>query len=360
MQALHRRLDIRGVPESLPSAILCASRPPGHGHTETPPTSTAKQLQNPEPNMKKTLWLAGVAAGIITVLASTTVGAGPTTPAPNASNLQLASVHAAVVPLASNAPLYEKLADSPAPIASVTKLMTAMVVLDSGAPMDAWLPIVERSDNPPKNAFSRMRIGSEARRSDLIRITLMSSENLASYVLAQNHPGGLDAFIAAMNAKARALGMTQTRFVDPSGLWPENVASASDLVRMVEAAYGYPEIREMSTGSQHRVHFRGPTYSLDYGNTNALVSSSRWNVHLSKTGYLNEAGRCLVMVADVGTGPLVMVLLDSLGTRTPLGDAGRIRRWLETGNGGTVAGAALDYERGRIAALTAEASAQSH
>ncbi|TVP81072.1 D-alanyl-D-alanine endopeptidase [Thioalkalivibrio sp.] len=307
--------------------------------------------------MKKTLWLAGVVTGLVTLAVS--AAAGPVTPAPNAANLQLASVHAAVAPLQSSAPLFEKFADSPAPIASVTKLMTAMVVLDSGAPMDAWLQIVQRSDDPPKNAFSRMRVGSEARRSDLLRITLMSSENLASYVLAQNHPGGLDAFIAAMNDKARALGMTQTRFVDPSGLWPENVASASDLVKMVEAAYAYPEIREMSTGSQHRVHFRGPRYSLDYGNTNALVSSSRWDVHLSKTGYLNEAGRCLVMVADVGNGPLVMVLLDSLGTRTPLGDAGRIRRWLETGNGGAVAGAALDYERGRIAALTAEASAQS-
>ncbi len=308
--------------------------------------------------MKKTLWLAGLVTGITALTVS--AGAGPLTPAPNAANLQLASVHAAVAPLQSSAPLYEKFADNPAPIASVTKLMTAMVVLDSGAPMDEWLQIVQRSDDPPKNAFSRMRIGSEARRSDLLRITLMSSENLASYVLAQNHPGGLDAFIAAMNAKAHALGMTQTRFVDPSGLWPENIASASDLVKMVEAAYAYPEIREMSTGSQHRVHFRGPRYSLDYGNTNALVHSSRWDVHLSKTGYLNEAGRCLVMVADVGGDPLVMVLLDSLGTRTPLGDAGRIRRWLETGNGGAVAGAALDYERSRIAALTAEASAQSH
>jgi len=308
--------------------------------------------------MKKTLWLAGLVTGITALTVS--AGAGPLTPAPNAANLQLASVHAAVAPLQSSVPLYEKFADNPAPIASVTKLMTAMVVLDSGAPMDEWLQIVQRSDDPPKNAFSRMRIGSEARRSDLLRITLMSSENLASYVLAQNHPGGLDAFIAAMNAKAHALGMTQTRFVDPSGLWPENIASASDLVKMVEAAYAYPEIREMSTGSQHRVHFRGPRYSLDYGNTNALVHSSRWDVHLSKTGYLNEAGRCLVMVADVGGDPLVMVLLDSLGTRTPLGDAGRIRRWLETGNGGAVAGAALDYERSRIAALTAEASAQSH
>jgi serine-type D-Ala-D-Ala endopeptidase (penicillin-binding protein 7) len=304
--------------------------------------------------MKKALWLVALAGSIMTLLAPMTIAAGGMTPAPNAANLQLASVHAAVVPLRSGSPLYAKFADEPAPIASVTKLMSAMVVLDSGAPLDEWLRIVQRSDDPPKNAYSRMRVGSEARRSDLLRITLMASENLAAYVLAQNHPGGLEAFVAAMNAKARAIGMTQTRFVDPSGLWPENQATASDLVKMVEAAYAYPEIREMSTASRHRVHFRGPPHSLDYGNTNALVSSPRWDVQLSKTGYLNEAGRCLVMVAVVGGKPLVMVLLDSLGTRTPLGDAGRIRRWLETGNGGAVAGAALDYERSRIAALNSE------
>jgi serine-type D-Ala-D-Ala endopeptidase (penicillin-binding protein 7) len=308
--------------------------------------------------MKKALWLAALAGSIITFLAPVAIAAGGMTTAPNTANLQLASVHAAVVPLRSGSPLYTKFADEPAPIASVTKLMTAMVVLDSGAPLDEWLRIVERSDDPPKNAYSRMRVGSEARRSDLLRITLMASENLAAYVLAQNHPGGLEAFVAAMNDKARAIGMKQTRFVDPSGLWPENRASASDLVKMVEAAYAYREIREMSTGSQHRVHFRGPPHSVDYGNTNSLVSSSRWDVQLSKTGYLSEAGRCLVMVAVVGGKPLVMVLLDSLGTRSPLGDAGRIRRWLETGTGGTVAGAALDYERSRIAALTAEASAR--
>ena len=352
------RRSVGGCADPPASAILFARWPAGHGLTGTPPSPIPRQLQKPDPNMKKTLWLAGLAASMMILPVS--VGAGPMTPAPNAANLQLASVHAAIAPLQSSAPLYEKFADNPAPIASVTKLMTAMVVLDSGEPMDEWLRIVERSDAPPKNSFSRIRIGSEAKRGDLLRITLMSSENLASYLLAQNHPGGLDAFIVAMNAKARSLGMTQTRFVDPSGLWPENVASASDLVKMVEAAYGYPEIREMSTGSQHRVHFRGPRYSLDYGNTNALVNSSRWDVHLSKTGFLNEAGRCLVMVADVGSGPVVMVLLDSLGSRTPLGDAGRIRRWLETGSGGAIAGAALDYERSRSAALTAGASALSH
>jgi len=301
--------------------------------------------------MKKILRTVLIAACIPFSLHATHTAASGATALPDPGQLQVASVHAVVAPLNPGTPVFAKFADRAAPIASITKVMTAMVVLDSGLPLDEWLPIVEREDDPPKNAFSRIRLGSEARRGDLLRITLMSSENLAAYVLARHHPGGSDAFIAAMNEKARALGMEQTRFVDPSGLWPENRASATDLLKMVRAAYGYPEIREMSTGSNQRVHFRNPSYSLDFGNTNALVHSSRWNVGLSKTGYLTEAGRCLVMVAEVGGEPTVMVLLDSFGTRTPLGDAGRIRRWLETGSSGAVAGAALDYERSRTAAL---------
>lgn len=304
--------------------------------------------------MKRIPWLAAFAAGsIILLLGSGTAGSAT---ARDASALQLASVYAAVAPLNDGAPLYHRNADHPVPIASVTKLMTAMVVLDSGESLDEWLRITKRSDDPPKNAYSRIRIDSEARRRDLLQITLMASENLAAYVLAQNHPGGREAFIEAMNDKARAIGMTQAHFVDPSGLWPENVASANDLLVLVEAAYAYPEIRSMSTASRHRVHFRGPRYSLDYGNTNALVHSSRWNVRLSKTGFLDESGRCLVMVAEVNGKPTTMVLLDSFGTRTPLGDAGRIRRWVETGDGGTIAGAALEYHRSRMSALAAEAA----
>lgn len=299
----------------------------------------------------KILRAALLAGFLCTGFVSLTATAAQAGPPPDPSALQLASVHAAVAPLNPGRPIYTKFADRPVPIASVTKLMTAMVVLDAGQPLDEWLSVSERADDPPKNSFSRIRVGSEARRGDLLLITLMSSENLAAYVLARHHPGGMEAFIDAMNAKARTLGMTQSTFVDPSGLWPENRASAEDLLKMVRAAYAYPEIREMSTATSRRVHFRNPNYSLDYGNTNALVNSARWEVGLSKTGYLNEAGRCLVMVADVNGQPMAMVLLDSLGTRTPLGDASRIRRWLETGAGGSIAGAALDYERQRVAAL---------
>jgi serine-type D-Ala-D-Ala endopeptidase (penicillin-binding protein 7) len=236
----------------------------------------------------------------------------------------------------------------------VTKLMTAMVVLDSGQPLDEWLTIVDWDRDLNKNAYSRLRIGSEARRSELLRIALMSSENLATNVLARHYPGGFTAFVSAMNDKAAALGMTDTTFVDPAGLSPENRASADDMGRMVHAAHGYDEIRQLSTGYQHTARFQKPRYALGYGNTNPLVASSRWSLELTKTGYLREAGRCLVMVTEVGERPIAMVLLNSFGTRTPLGDAGRVRRWLTSGRGGSVAGPALEYERRTTQALLRE------
>lgn len=261
------------------------------------------------------------------------------------AQLQLASVSAAVAPLDGGDMLYGKRADWVMPIASVTKLMTALVVLESGAPLDEWLRVEERHFPAAANAFSRIRPGSEARRGDLLRIALMSSENYAAYLLARHHPEGYDAFIEAMNHKALALGMTQTRFVDSSGLSHENVASAADLLKLVRAAHAYPTLRNYSAGGRYSVHFRSPGYTLYYGNTNPLVHSSRWQVDLTKTGYLTEAGRCLVMVTEIGGELVAMALLNSFGTRTPLGDAGRIRRWLQTGHGGTVAQAARRYEQ---------------
>lgn len=267
-----------------------------------------------------------------------------------AANLHLASVNAMVTDLGSGEPLYRKHADVAVPIASVTKLMTAMVVLDSGQPLDQWLTIVAWDRKLEKNAYSRLRIGSQAQRGELLRIALMSSENLATHVLASHHPGGADAFVDAMNAKARALGMNDTRFVDPAGLSPGNVATAADLAAMVRAAHDYRVIRDYSTGYQHTVQFRNPRYTLPYGNTNPLVASSRWRVDLTKTGYLTEAGRCLVLVTEIDERPVAMVLLNSFGTRSPLGDAGRVRRWLTTGEGGQVAGPARQYEQERTRA----------
>ena len=261
--------------------------------------------------------------------------------------LELASAQAAVADLASGELLFTKHADRQVPIASVTKLMSAVIVLDSGAPLNEWLTIVPRAERAPANAYSRIRISSELRRADLLRITLMASENHAAYVLSRHHPGGREAFVAAMNDKAAELGMHDSRFVDASGLSAENRSTAADLLLLVAAAMDYELIRDYTRTTGFTAQFRNPRYTLQYGNTNLLVHRERWDVALSKTGYLQVAGRCLAMVANIDGRPIAMVLLDSLGTRTPLGDAGRIGRWLRTGQGGSVAVAARDYERQR-------------
>ena len=265
--------------------------------------------------------------------------------------MQLASVHAAIGDLSSGKLLHTKNAAVTVPIASVTKLMTAMVVLDSGQALNEPITILGWEKKTEKNAYSRIRVDSKSRRDQLLKIALMSSENLASHTLARHYPGGFDAFVLAMNDKAKSLGMKNSRFDDPTGLSLGNVASAEDLWKMLAAAHEYDLIRAYSTTYQHQASFSGPRYSLAYGNTNPLTASSRWDVQLSKTGYLKEAGRCLVMVADVDGKPIGMVFLNSFGTRTPLGDAGRTRRWLTTGESGRVAGAARDYEQSVLRGL---------
>jgi serine-type D-Ala-D-Ala endopeptidase (penicillin-binding protein 7) len=268
--------------------------------------------------------------------------------------VQLASVYAAVATLDSGEITFGKHADRQVPIASITKLMTAMVVLDARQDLTEWLTVRPREQQLGKTAWTRMRNGSEARRGDLLHIALMSSENIACDVLARHFPGGLPAFVQAMNDKAASLGMANTVFYDPAGLSPNNRSTAADLVKLVSAAYQYDEIRELSTETYKRVQFRKPAYALDYGNTNPLVRSGRWEIGLSKTGYLSEAGRCLVMVSRIDGEDKVIVLLDSLGTRSPIGDAGRVRRWLETGDTGSIAVAAREYERQRTASYRAD------
>lgn len=270
--------------------------------------------------------------------------------------VQLASVNAAVAHAGDNELLFEKHANRMVPIASITKLMTALVVMDSGEPLDEWLEFRERHVPAAANAYTRIRVGSEMRRSDMLRIALMSSENFAAYTLARHHPGGYDGFVRAMNEKALELGMTRTQFVDPTGLSLENTSTASDLIRLVNAAARYPQIGDYSTTRYFTGRFRKPRYSLSFGNTNVLVHRDSWGVGLSKTGYLSEAGRCLVMVSNMNGEQVVTVLLDSLGTRSPMGDAGRIRRWLDTGAVGKVAAAAKAYEREKNAAYAASSN----
>lgn len=272
------------------------------------------------------------------------------------AELQLASVNAAVAYADTDELVYGKNADRPVPIASITKLMTALIVMESGQPLTEWLEFRERHIPAPANAYTRIRKGSELKRADVLRIALMSSENFAAYTLARHHPGGYDAFVEAMNRRARELGMVNTTFVDPTGLSAENLSTAADLVRLVRAASKYPQIREYSTTRYFSGHFRQPRYRLAFGNTNVLVHRESWGVGVSKTGYLSEAGRCLVMLSEMDGKPVVTVLLDSLGTRSPMGDAGRIKRWLTTGAGGSVATAARAYERKKNAAYASSES----
>ena len=266
---------------------------------------------------------------------------------PSPSDIQLGAVKATVVELNNGNTLYSKHSDWQTPIASLTKLMTALVVVESGQNMDEWVEIPKPDRETSKNAYSRMRVGSTLKRKDLLRLALMSSENLAAYTLAHSYPGGVDAFVAAMNHKAKSLGMRDSQFVDPSGLSSRNLSTAADLVQLVEAVAKHDLIREYSTTPRYTAHFRKPRYSLGYGNTNRLVHRTSWDIELSKTGYITEAGRCLIMVSKVDGKDVAIVLLDAFGKLTPQGDAGRVKRWLTTGDGGKVAGAALRYEQAK-------------
>lgn len=268
-------------------------------------------------------------------------------------NLQLGSVSAMVFDLKSGESLYEKYPGVKLPIASLTKMMTALVVLESREPLNAYLEIHRDLIDVDKNAYSRLRNASRLKRKDLLRIALMSSENLATYVLASHHPGGLEAFLQAMNQKARELGMVSTTFDDPSGLSPHNISTASDLTKLLKAAYKHELIREYSTTGQFTARFKSPRYVLGYGNTNRLVHRSQWGVELSKTGYLSEAGRCLLLVTRIDGRLVGMVLLNSFGKQTHIGDAGRVKRWLTTGNGGKLARSAQRYQAERLEELLA-------
>jgi len=227
--------------------------------------------------------------------------------------------------------LYAKNIDAVVPIASLTKLMTAMVALDAELPLSEMVVITKEDIDRIKGTRSRLHVGAMLTRGDLLRLALMSSENRAAAALSRAYPGGRSAFVTAMNRKATRLGMWNTEFVDGTGLSSANVSSAEDLARLVRAAHGYPPIREYTTDSQYTVTlFSGQ--KLHYVNTNRLVKNPHWKIGLSKTGYISEAGRCLVLQATIAAKPVIIVLLDSWGTLTRIGDANRIRRWMESSN----------------------------
>lgn len=248
--------------------------------------------------------------------------------------LELKSNVALVVDQSSSEVLFEKNPDVSLPIASITKLMTALVVVESKQNMDEVLDVTTEDIDRLKNSGSRLAVGTRLSRSHLLHLALMSSENRAASALGRNYPGGLPAFVAAMNAKARVLGMRDTHFVDSNGLSSGNVASARDLAKLVVAAQRYPILGQYSTAPESIVESGGR--SLQYRNTNHLVNNPTWEIGLQKTGYIAEAGRCLVMQTYIRGRSIVMVFLDSKGKESRLADAGRIRKWIEAVKPSTV------------------------
>jgi D-alanyl-D-alanine endopeptidase (penicillin-binding protein 7) len=240
--------------------------------------------------------------------------------------LNLRSSVALAIDLQTGESLYEKNAEAVLPIASITKVMTAMVVLDAGLPMDEVLVITEADRDTERHSGSRLPIGSKLTRAEMIHLALMSSENRAAHALGRHFPGGMPAFVAAMNAKAQAIGMADSRFADPTGLSSDNASNARDLARLVRAATRYPAIREYSTSTQttvdtgyRRVAFR---------TTNRLVDKPGWHVGMQKTGYISEAGKCLVMLAEIEGRRVIVVLLDASESNARYADAQRLRNWI--------------------------------
>mgnify|MGYP001562823886 CR=1 FL=1 len=229
--------------------------------------------------------------------------------------------------------LYAKNSTVTSPIASITKLMTAMVVLDAQLPMDENIAVEDADVDTLRNSSSRLAVGTVLSRGELLRLALMSSENRAAAALARTYPGSTPAFVAAMNAKAAALEMKQSHFVDSTGLHSENVSTAEDLVKMVKAGAGYDAIREFTTTASHDVEVAGHRRSVEFRNTNVLVRNKQWDIGLSKTGFINEAGRCLVMQVKIASRSVIIVLLDSFGKYARIGDATRIKKWVENNRG---------------------------
>jgi D-alanyl-D-alanine endopeptidase (penicillin-binding protein 7) len=249
----------------------------------------------------------------------------------DAAKLRLSSANVLVLDAAEGKAVYAKAADEVTPIASLTKLMTAMVVLDARQSMDEVLSIDMEDFDYLKGSHSRLRMGAALTRAEMLRLALMSSENRAASTLARHYPGGMLAFVAAMNDKARSLGMTHTHYDDATGLSPRNVSTANDLAKLVRAAAEYEVIRDYSTTPSHFVEVLPSGQTMGFNNSNALVKNGAWDIQLQKTGYIREAGRCVVMLATIASKPMVIVLLDSFGKFTRVADAQRVKHWLETG-----------------------------
>lgn len=254
-----------------------------------------------------------------------------------ADELDLKSSVALVIDQDTHEVLFSKNDSAVLPIASLTKLMTGVVISDAKLPMDEAITITQDDVDTEKGSRSRLRVGATLTRGELLHLALMSSENRAAHALGRTYPGGSDAFVEQMNVKARLLGMKDTRYVEPTGLSSRNQSSATDLATLVGAAYHYPALRELSTSPGFEVEVGRRT--LQFNNTNRLVKNPNWDIGLQKTGFITEAGQCLVMQTRIAGRKLIMVFLDSAGKLSRLGDAERVRRWVERSHAATGADA---------------------
>jgi len=252
----------------------------------------------------------------------------------SADSLDLKSGVALILDQDTNEVLFSKNSEAVLPIASLTKLMTAVVVTEAQQPLDELVTITDEDIDTEKGSRSRLRVGTQLRREDMLHLALMSSENRAANALGRSYPGGLAAFVAAMNHKARSLGMNDTHYVEPTGLSSRNQSSARDLATLVRAAHEVPLIRQLSTSPEYMVEVGNR--NVQFRNTNGLVKSPEWEIGLQKTGYISEAGRCLVMQAKLAGRHLIMVFLDSAGKYSRIGDAERVRRWITASVPGVV------------------------
>ena len=240
--------------------------------------------------------------------------------------LELKSSVALVLDQDTNEVLFSKNSQAVLPIASLTKLMTALIVTEAKQPLNEAITVTQDDVDTEKNSRSRLKVGTQLNREEMLHLALMSSENRAAHALGRYYPGGIDVFVAAMNRKAQDLGMTDTHYVEPTGLSSRNQSSARDLAMLVRAAHQHQIIREFSTSPEYEVELGNrPT---QFRTTNALVRSPSWDISLQKTGYITEAGRCLVMQAKFAGRQLIMVFLDSAGKYSRIGDAERVRRWV--------------------------------
>jgi len=276
-----------------------------------------------------------------------------------ATQPEIASGSAMIVDLKTNKVLYSSHPNLVRPVASITKVMTAMVVLDAGLPLDEMLTVDISQTPEMKGIYSRVRLNSQISRENMLLLALMSSENRAAASLAHHYPGGYQAFIRAMNAKAKALGMKSTRFVEPTGLSIHNVSTAEDLTRMLIASQKYPLLGKLSTTREEMATFSSPAYTLPFRNTNHLVYRNNWEIQLTKTGFTNAAGHCLVMRTVINHRPVALVVMDAFGKATHFADASRLRIWLETGKVMPVPASALSYKKQKAAQMAESLTVQN-